>query len=446
MSNRNSPQRLENGPRLLTPAAQESSRFFFCLLLATALSGPSSASSADAERGWNQFRGPSRSGVSTEVDLLRTWPPQGPPILWKKPIGEGFSAISVAGSKLFTVFAEGEQEYLAAFRAADGQELWRLEIGGKFRENFGNGPRSTPTWSAGALFVLGSSGRLVAAREEDGQLLWQVDLTQSFPITASQSLVAMAPTPPGPQLPVFGYTTSPLLIDDLVVVQTGAGDGRSVAAFDRRSGEPRWSALDDEIGYSSPLRIDLAGQLQILVLTGADVVALSLQGAELWRFPWAPTPSQPLFLPPGKIFVSTVNEVGAKLLQVRRTSAGFEPEVVWENPRFRNNWNSSVFHEGRIYGFDNATFRCMDAASGEFCWSHRGLGQGTLILSDGLLFVLSDRGELFVAEATPDAFEEKGRVQVLSGRSWTAPVLSDGVVYLRNHQEMAAVSVRATSR
>lgn len=416
--------------------------FVFAFLMMGGDGVSAAAADSDTAGSWAQFRGPARSGATADGALARHWPESGPEILWKRSIGQGFSAPTVVGDKLYTVFAEGETEFLAAFSAATGDELWRREIGASFQENFGNGPRSTPTWSRGILYVLGSSGRLLAARAEDGSVSWQIELTETFPILESQALVAMAPTLPGPQLPVFGYTSSPLLVDDLVIVQTGAGSGRSVAAFDRASGAARWSALDDEIGYASPIEIEIDGQRQVLVLTGADLVALSLEGQELWRFPWAPTPSQPIFVAPDRILVSTVNEVGAKLLKIHHTDGTYRPEVLWENPRFRNNWNSSVLHEGKVYGFDNATFRCLDVETGEFCWSHRGLGQGTVIVADGLLFPFSDQGELFLAEASAEGFETSGSLQVLTGRSWTAPVLAGGVVYVRNQEEMAAIAVR----
>ena len=418
------------------------------LLYATFLVGASffvtaeiSAENSKPGVDWPRFRGPEADGAIPQTDLAESWADSAPKILWKRPLGEGFSSISVVGDRLYTLFADGEEDLVAAFRAADGEEIWRFSLGPKFRENFGNGPRSTPTVVDGTVFALGSQGRLVALDTAEGKLLWQKELQQAYPILASQTLVAMAPTMPGPQLPVFGYSASPLVTDGLVVLQTGAGQGRSLVALDPKTGEERWTALDDEIGYSTPLRTDFGQGSRILVLLGADLVALTLDGKVDWRFSWAPTPSQPVLVGQDRILVSTVNDIGAKLVRVKEGTGDERIETVWAERRFRNNWNSSLYYDGHLYGFDNATFRCVDAETGEFRWSKRGLGQGTLLRSGDQLLVFSDRGKLHLVEATAEAFRDLGSLEVLSGRSWTAPSLAGGVIYVRNHEEMAAIDL-----
>lgn len=414
-------------------------------ILGPAGAGPAGADpAADAPAAprvaeWNQFRGPYRSGVSEETGLLDAWPEGGPAILWKRAIGEGFSGIAVSGGKLFTLDSAGEIEYLVAFVGATGEELWRTPIGDTFHESFGNGPRSTPTVVGDVVYALGAKGRLLAARAADGETIWQVELQGRYPIVDPQALAAMAPTAAGPQLPLFGYAGSPLVEGELIVLHTGAGHGRSLVALDKRTGEERWAALDDEISYSSPVALDLAGRRQLVVVSGASLVGLSLAGEVLWRHPWAITASQPLQVGDDRLFVSTVNDVGALLLQVVAGDGALTPVEGWRNRRMKNAWNSSIVLGDHIYGFDNATLRCVAVADGDLLWAERGFGQGNLVVAGDLAVVLSDLGEVFLVKLRPEGAEVKGSVQVLAGRSWTPPTLAGGVLYLRNHTEMAAV-------
>jgi len=440
-------------PRAILPALA-------CVWLLGALPAPpvaaDAADAADAgvaeaalpEGEWHQFRGPDRSGRSAETGLLRGWPEGGPPVLWERELGEGFSGVSVSGNRLYTLFAAGETEYLGCFRTGDGEELWRLELGEKFHEQFGNGPRSTPTLDGDTVFALSARGRLLAADATTGEVRWRIELQDRYPIREPQVLLALTPTGPGPQLPVFGYAGSPLVVDDLLVVEAGAGGGRSFIALDKSTGEEVWTALDSEVGYSSPTLMHLGGRRQVIVLAAEEIVSLDdATGKVLWRHPWAATNTQPLFVPPDRIFVSTANDVGAMLIRVRVTGDGFETEELWRTRRLKNAWNSSIVLDGHVYGFDNSTLRCVSIESGELIWAQRGLGQGTLIFADGRALLLSDRGKLFVAELAPEGYQELGSMQVLDGgRTWTQPTLADGVLYLRNHEELVAVDLRARER
>ena len=388
---------------------------------------------------WHQFRGAWRSGLAADTGLARSWPEGGPAIRWQRPLGEGFASLAIADGRLFTSFSEADQEILVAFDSASGEEIWRRELGPKFEEFFGNGPRSTPTIDGETVYAVGSRGHLMAVGAGDGDILWQVDLHQVYPITQPQTLTPVGATPPGPQLPVYGYAGSPLVVDDLLVVEAGARGGKSFIALDKHSGALRWAALDTEIGYSSPIVVNLEGQRQIIALPGSDIVALSPEGELLWRHPWAWTTSQPLFVPPNRLLVSAENDAGALMLQI---SSEGKAEEVWRSPRLKNAWNSSIEMDGYIYGFDNATLRCLRAEDGALMWAQRGLGKGNLIHADGLLIVLTDKGKVVLAEADGQGFESKGEIQALSGRCWTPPALADGTLYVRNHEQLVALDLR----
>jgi hypothetical protein len=150
----------------------------------------------------------------------------------------------------------------------------------------------------------------------------------------------------------------------------------------------------------------------------------------------------PLHVPPNRIFASGAEGVGAALLEIRPGADGTTVEEVWKTRFMRNHFSSSIVHEGYIYGFDNATLKCIAVEDGELAWAKRGYGKGSLIFADGDLIVLSDSGRLLLIEATPDGFKEKAAVQALEGRCWTAPSLAGARLYLRNHTEMVSYDLK----
>ena len=392
---------------------------------------------------WSQFRGPQGSGISPETGFLRSWPDGGPEVLWRAPLGEGFSGISVAGDRLFTLYAREGDEYAASFRTADGSEVWRRRIGEKFVDHWGNGPRASPAADGEMVYALSSQGGLFALRAADGEVAWQIDLTQRFgdpnrPVHFDEG----APTGDVPLGPYWGYCSSPLIEGDLLVVYTGAGGGNSLVALDKRSGEIRWSRFDHLSSNSSPAAMTVGGQRQIVVAMAHEIVSVDGSGEVLWRYPWARyNVSQPVFLPPDKIFFSSPNDVGAVLLAVRPGAEGARAEEMWRDLRMRNSWQSSLAYQGSIVGFDRATLKCL-SASGELQWAKRGLGKGTLVLADDLLFVLSDRGVLTLAEWSTESYRETGRVEVLASPSMTAPTVAQGKLFLRNHEEMVCLNLK----
>ena len=378
---------------------------------------------------WPQFRGPQQNGVSGEKGLLRSWPESGPKVLWKKPIGSGFSTVAVVGDALYTMAVEGESEMAYRLRAADGEVVWRVPVGPVFPEIFGNGPRSTPTVEGDVVYMLSAAGRLHALKTQDGSRLWEMDLVKEL----------------GSSTPDRGFAPSPLVDGDLLLLEAGGTEGRAVVALDKKTGKVRWSALNGAAGYTTPLAVTIDGVRQYVFVRSAegDVVSLLPDGKVHWQYSWKPGAiASPLFLPPSRIFASATDDIGAVLLEIGKADGKATVREVWKNRLMRNHFSSSVLYEGHIYGFDNASLKCMVAETGEQKWVQRGYGKGSLIAADGLLYILSDQGQLILAEATPEGFHEKGKVQVLEGRSWTAPVLSHGRLYLRNDKEMIVVDVQ----
>jgi len=397
------------------------------LLATLLLSGAGLAAGADSSTGtdWPQFRGPQQNGVSPERGLLRSWPESGPKVLWKKPIGSGFSTVTVAGGALYTLAVEGESETAYRLRESDGEVVWRVPLGPVFPEMFGNGPRSTPMVDGDVVYVLSATGRLHALQAQDGSRLWELDFVKDL----------------GSTIPNRGFAASPLVDGDLLIVEAGGSQGRAILGLDKKTGKIRWSALDGKPGYVTPVAVTIDGVRQYVFIRTieADIVSVLPDGKVHWRYPWKMGAiASPLFLSPNRIFASASEDIGSVLLEIDKGTV----KEVWSNRLMKNHFSSSVLYEGHIYGFDNASLKCIVAATGEQKWVQRGYGKGSLITADGLLYILSDQGQLILAEATPAGFAEKGRIKIMEGKTWTSPVLSHGRLYLRDEDEMIVLDVR----
>lgn len=399
---------------------------------------------------WPQFRGPERSGSAAAEGLLESWPEDGLKVVWRRPLGAGFSGVAVVGESLFTLFAEGDSEVAGSFDAKDGAERWRRVIGETFVDQWGNGPRATPTVDGELLYAVSSKGQLHALRAATGEVVWKVDFPAELG-KAERSLPAPNAPVDGPPSPDWGHCSSPLVEGDLVIAFTAAGSGKSLAAFDKRTGELRWSRFDHAHAHASPIAVTAAGRRQIVLTMAEEILGVSLDGELLWRHPWAVfSIASPLFVPPDRIFVSAPNDVGALLLRLVPGEApggegdvgGFRVEEVWREPFMRNNWQSSVVRGDSIVGFDNATLKTLSTADASLRWAQRGLGKGTLVLAGELLITLSDQGRLTAARFSPEAFERLGQMQVLNGPTWTAPSPAGGKLYLRNHEELVCLDLR----
>ncbi len=381
-----------------------------------------------AAHDWPQYRGQDRSGVGTATGLARTWPASGPRVVWKRPIGNGFSSVAVADGRVYVAAAEGEREYAFCLDAATGKELWRADLGLRFPQGeFGDGPRATPTVVDGKVYAVGGFGILQALDAASGKQLWSVDLPKTF----------------GADVPRFGYSPSPLVDGGLVLADAG-GPEKSLVALDAGTGELKWSVAAGPAGYSSPIAVTLGGVKQYLItrLGSAELISLAPDGKELWRHAAPPGMyTLPIPVPGDRLFLSTYDEFGGLLLRVSRQGDAFQVQELWKSPRMRNQYNTSVVVGEHLYGFDNATLKAISLTSGEQSWAFRGFGKGSLIAADGLLYVLSDLGVLALVKADPASYQEIARAQVLEGRTWTSPSIAGTRVYLRDHDEIVCLEV-----
>ncbi len=380
---------------------------------------------------WPQLRGPLRDGISKECNLQHGWPASGPRELWRRQLDEGFSEIVVAGGALYTATCANGNEVVVRLDPASGEPVWQQAIAVIFEDSWGDGPRATPTVDSTQLFMISSHGLLVALQTADGKKRWSRDLQQEL----------------SAELPEWGFSTSPLVLGDRVFVEVGGAEERCVVAFDSKDGSTVWSAGEGNAAYSSPITVRLGEQSPHLVaLTSLGITGVGLDGTMLWSYLWRESgikPATPVFVAPDLVFVSAAYGVGAAALRLEATDEGITASELWTNQRvMRNHFSSSLALDGAVYGFDNASLKCIDPETGEQHWVRRGgLGKGSLIAADGLLIVLTETGTLKLVEVTQEEYRELASAPMLEGRCWTAPSLADGVLYLRNREEIVAVDL-----
>ena len=379
---------------------------------------------------WTTFRGPDGAGHYRQQPVQTDW--EGAlTALWKQPVGGGFASFVIAEGRAFTVEQRGSRELAAAYDLTTGRELWTTAWDALFRSSMGgDGPRATPAWHEGRLYVLGGTGEFRALDAATGRTLWRTDILADAGATA----------------PEFGVSASPLVVGHTVVVLPGGANGHSVVAYDRESGKRVWGALDDRASYVSPMLVTLAGVRQILALTATRLVGLSPENGQLlWEWPWKMPnqAAQPLVAGPDRVFVSTGSGADAAMLQVAAGADGqLAARELWRTNRMNNNFSSSVLHDGFLYGLDGSILSCIDASTGESKWKGGRYGAGQLILASGHLIVLTEEGELALVRADPQAHQEITRFPAIEGKTWNHPALSDGILLIRNTEEMAAFNLR----
>ena len=380
-------------------------------------------------RHWSDFRGARRDGHYSAGPIRTDWDALRP--LWRQPIGGGYASFVVADGRAFTIEQRGNHEVAAAYDVLTGRELWTNAWNATFIESMGGaGPRATPTFHDGTLFALGATGELRALDASNGKVRWRANILDD----ASAGNLN------------WGMAAAPLVVGNTLVTIPGGGNGRTIVAYDRGTGRVAWSALHDEGAYSSPIRVTLAGVDQIVVFLATRVVGVSPdRGALLWEIPWpkgSNVAAQPLAIGDNRVFVSTGDAAGGALIEVARDGDGLTAREVWRTHRMKNDFSSSVHHDGFIYGLDNGILACIDAANGELKWKGGRYGQGQVLLAFGHLVITTDEGEVVLVRATPVGHQEVAKMPAVEGRTWNHPALADGFLLVRNAAQMAAFDLR----
>jgi outer membrane protein assembly factor BamB len=376
-----------------------------------------------------EFLGPGRLATLENIHLARDWTTQPPKLLWRQPIGAGWSSFAVVGHYAVTQEQRGEEELVTCYDVETGKLQWAHATPNRFQDFVaGIGPRATPTVHDGKVYALGALGELVCLEGATGRLLWHHDV-----ITENSA-----------NPPQWGKSCSPLVYENKVIVSAGGADGKSLVAYDVQSGEPIWSAGDDASSYSSPTLLTLCGQPQIVIVNQKLVTAHDpADGHIFWQRDWpdqtvgSPNVSQPTAVGDDRVMVTKGYGVGSALWQIKREGDTWSVELIWRNNSLKTKFTNPVIRDGYAYGLDEGVLSCIDIATGARKWKKGKFDHGQVLLIDDMLLVQSEAGDVALVEATPEAFRELTRFSAVTGQSWNYPALSGRKLLVRTEQEAA---------
>ena len=388
-----------------------------------------------AAEDWPQFLGPLRDGIYRGPALAEDWGAQGPAVVWQMPVGAGFSGPVVAQGHLIVFHRVGDEEIAEAVDPLTGVAQWRYAYPTSYRDDFGfdEGPRAVPVVADGIVYTFGAQGQLHAIDLEKGTRVWSVDTMRRF----------------GAPKGFFGAAGSPLVDDGRVMANVGGQRG-GVAAFDARTGDVLWTATRDGASYSSAAGATFAGEPHAIFLTREGLVGLEpATGDVLFQRPWrarmaaSVNVATPLVID-DLIFVSAEYGPGAGVFRLDGTTLN---ELWASDEVLTNHYATSVHRDGVLYGFHGRqefgpSLRAVDLMTGRVRWSEDQFRGGTLTLAGDRLLVLRERGELVLAEASPEAFRPIARAQILTGTVRAYPALSDGYLYARNEGTLLCLDLR----
>ena len=384
---------------------------------------------------WPQWRGPSRSGISPERGLLRSWPAAGPPRAWTAAnLGEGFGSIAVSRDRIFVQGLRNSQSIVSALNRDDGKVVWVKALGKGVSNYQGSGPRGTPTVDGDRLYLLTENGDLAALRAQDGAVVWQRNILQDFGGSNIGWLIS----------------ESPLVEGGSVVVSPG-GRGAGMVALDKMTGKTIWVSkeLSDAAGYASPIAADVQGVRTIMTLTAeAGIGVRASDGKLMWRHPSVANDTANIATPvysDNKVFYSSDYGTGGALLALRAQNGEIRAQEVYFTRDMQNHHGGLVLVDGYLYGFNNTILTCLEFATGKVMWRNRSVGKGSLAYADGSLYLLSENNIVGLADASPTGYRETGRFLIpdQGWPSWAHPVISGGRLYIRDQGILTAYNIRA---
>ena len=378
---------------------------------------------------WPQWRGPNRDGISKETGLLKQWPAEGPPLVWKASgAGRGYSSFSITNGRLYTMGVRGDREFVIAFDVATGKEVWATANGSVFREEHGDGPRGTPTVDGDRVYALGGNGDLSALDARTGKIVWTKNILKEFGGSNIQ----------------WGISESPLVLGNKLLVNAGGPDA-SIVALNKTDGSVIWKSQSDEAGYSSAIPLEVNGMTQVVFFTGSRAVGLDANsGRLLWDYAHPSNKTANVATPVARgnrVFISSDYGTGGGVVEIKPDNKAQE---IWFTQDMRNHHSSSVLIGDYLYGFSSSILTAIKFDTGEIAWRNRSVGKGSLVFADGNLYCFSENGVVGLVEATPAGYKENGRFRIQQGSlpTWTHPVVAGGRLYLRDQDTIYAFDIR----
>jgi outer membrane protein assembly factor BamB len=402
--------------------------------VARAAESPAATQTLKLQMGdWPEFRGAGRDNRVYGVKLATDWVSQPPKQLWRHRVGPAWSSVIIVDGKLFTQEQRDDKEVVVCYDADSGEEVWAHEDPTRFFEPLSQaGPRGTPTFADGRIYALGATGKLNCLDAATGNSIWSHDIDKDAGAEVEPGGFAMRQ---------WGYSNSPLVVGDKVIVFAGGDHDKGLLAYSVDKGEPIWEFAAGTDGYSSPQLASLGGQTQVLIHCDKRLAAVDPATGKLsWEWPCKgmllPI-TQPQPVGEGQFLAQA--EDGVQLVKVSHTDDGWTPERKWESGAIKPSLNDYVVHNGSAYGFSDGVFCCLDMDSGKRRWKggRYGHGQVLLLADQPLLFVMSESGEGVLIAPDEKKLNELTRFQAIEGKTWNHPVIARGKLYARNAEEMA---------
>jgi enterochelin esterase-like enzyme/outer membrane protein assembly factor BamB len=386
---------------------------------------------------WPGFRGPNFDGTVPGAKLFEG-ESAALTLGWKRALGSGYSALAVGDGRVVAMFADGDADVLAAFDPESGDELWRYRIADIYHGHDGShdGPISTPLISGGRVYGLGAWGHLFAVDASNGKQIWATHLVDDL----------------GSNKPHYGFTTSPLMADGMLVVEIGGDEDKMIGGLDPHSGELKWTAGTDKIEYHSPIVATFGGRSQVVAAGKDNAYGIdAATGQVLWNYAHGGDERAMggftiVPVPAGDDRLFLMNKIDSSvMLSVTKGGDGYEIEELWSNGAIKSSYVVPVYHDGNIYGMSNRIFTCLDATTGDIRWRSREPGDGFPTMVGEHLVIMTKPGSLHVAEASPDGYNELARLDLFEEHSWSEVAFAGGHLYARSMSSLARVDLASAT-
>ncbi len=377
---------------------------------------------------WPRWRGPNADGMSPETGINKDWAQKPPKLLWQIPMGDdGYAGPSVANGKVFVIDHQGETEIVRALDIADGSDVWRFPYPDNSKNNRGFG-RTTPVVDGNKVYTLGRLGWLHCLDVKTGTRVWARNIIADFKGKRPQWALAMSP-----------------LIDGDRLITCPGGPDAAVVALDKHTGRTIWQGGgSDKPGYATPVVATLGGKKQYVVFSAVNLIGVDADnGSLLWQVPWktsydvnAATP----IVSGNSIFITSGYKHGCALVKI----SGSNARIVWENKEIQSQFSTPILVDGYLYGTtDPGRLVCLELATGKVRWAQKGFEKGGIIGIDGTIIAVDGKkGDVVMVNLTPESYQELGRIKPLGGQSWTAPIVADGKLFVRNKAALACLDLK----